>query len=659
MLCLGAWTLFFITGCGSVANQFMGTHGGVESPPVGQLLSSNNELHFAVIEGVLSQSQPTRTHGLRIEPGQFRLPAGQGLLKLTLEHERGLSVALSARSGFTKAGQGLLVKVGAGNSYQFDVAGSGAYRILISMAGDMDGDGDVDDSDLARLQVANLSPASLAFQVADLNGDGQLDEVDQRIASDNQGVSTRLRPLDVHLGLHPSTEPHAALHETLGATATFLGQASPGASVLIEADTGIQPKALSIPVTVDPSGEFVFQTPLAQGDNAFQAVASDGFGQRVEGSTLVSRVAQPSEPPSRMDADKRNRIWLLDVHANNYLFRGPLPLTSLEETGRVDFQALIQVMNQRLLQEQAPLSTLPSQFKFIEIALITNRATQSASHGDEGFALHHIYKSILGSEPPWPADDNQDPTSLYTKPLDNEVIAGATFTESVAGKTYTIQPGVSWLPVSANSTGEAPTTLEGGPSGYETILKSTFPIVSIAPDLANPQRKLTNPLSNVSVAARYVHQVMQPDHSQDVPHVFYVHCVNGHDRTGMVTTAYVLSAYGQSFGYDLATAYKYGQMGAFLPDALPPDVDARRNYWDKLEENEKNTGKLKKKYMQAVQALAYFYHHPVGAVVPKEPRLTREVPARQLWQAGFTFADPAATPIQETPPDYLHVRATP
>ena len=359
-----------------------------------------------------------------------------------------------------------------------------------------------------------------------------------------------------------------------------------------------------------------------------------------------------------MDADKRNRIWLLDVHANNYFFRGPLPLNSLEDSGRVDFPALVQVMNQRLVQEGAPLSALPTEFNFVEIALITNQVTASTSHGDEGSALRLIYRTILGSDPAVPPTDSNFPTSLYTLPLDNAPRAGATFSETVDGITYTIHPSVAWQSVAGNSS-EPPTTLQGGTSGYETVLAGTFPIVSIAPDPTHPKRELTNPLSNVSVAARFLHRLMEPDHSHDLPSIYYVHCINGHDRTGMVTTAYVLSAYGESFDYDLATAYQYGQMGAFLPGSLPPGVEANRNYWDKLEADNKNTGRLKKRYMQAVQALAYFYHHPDGALIPQEPRLAKQLPARSLWEAGFRFGDSAATPIHETPSHYLRVRPAP
>jgi hypothetical protein len=653
-LTLGGLALLLFAGCDSGSTDATFTDGTIGNQPV---LSRNVDLYFATLEGDLSDSQPSRTHRIWIDSSHFTLPSDQGLLKLTVERERDKSVSLSTEGpGFERVGDGLLGRTQAGSFYDFEVEGQGAYRILVSLAGDMDGDGDVDAFDLARLKTPSLPPGSLSFKVADLNGDGQLDVMDADIARQNLGASTHIRPLEIRIGLDPSLEPYSALGETLESTASFLGRVSPGASVVLE-DSNVLAQA--VPITVDENGDFFFQAPMADGENLLQVLATDQFGQRSEAAASVSRLDQPSEPPASIDVAKRNRIWLLDVHANNYLFRGPLPLTSLDEDGLVDFPTLIQVINQRLLQQGAPIATLPNEFKFTEIVLITNRSTTSRSHGDEGFALHQIYKTILGSDPPWPPADNQNPTSLFTRPLDNEVIDGPVFSQSVGGTTYTIHPSVTWQPISANSTGQKPTTLEGGLNGYQTILKSTFPIVSIAPDPVTPQRHLSNPLSNVSVATRYVQQLMQPDNSQDMPHIYYLHCINGHDRTGMVATAYVLSAYGQSFDFDLATAHKYGQMGAYLPDAVPPGIEPNRNFWDKIESDNKNTGRLKKKYMQAVRALAYFYHHPEGAEVPERVPLATHVPDVPLWNAGFVFADPATIPILETPADYLHVRAEP
>ncbi len=651
-LCLlsAVFTATLLTGCGSSNSDFVVT--GTAPNPQPGVLAQSTDLHFAHLSGVLSDAEPSHTHQIRIDPAQFTLPNGRALLKFTLEHEHDQTVQLADLNGFERVGDGLLGPAAAGSTLTLRVTGRGAYRVLVSLAGDVDGDGDVDGTDLTRLQ-GSLTSSGLTLEVADLNGDGELDAEDHELARENAGTSTRVRPLQMRLGLHHGLEPLAAIGETLDETATFAGQASPGASVNLVG--GVLAQAL--PLLVDSNGEFTFEAPLVQGENTVQAVATDSFGQRVDSVAVVERVEQPSEAPTRMDQDRRNRIWLLDEHNNNFLFRGPLPLNSLEDDGRVDFTTLIDVMNQRLAQQGASISTLPPEFKFTEITLITNRVDSlSKSHGDEGFATRLIYSTILSAIPGLPPDDTENPTSLYTGPLDNKVVEGPTLTQTVQSTTYTVHPGVTWQPTAANSTGQAPTTLEGGSNGYEAVVKSTFPIVSIASNPEAPQRQLSNPLSNVSVVTRYVHGLMSEDNTGDVPHIYYLHCINGHDRTGMVATAYVLSAYGASFDYDLATAYKYGQMSQYLPGTAPDGVDPNRNYWDELEQETPKSGELKKKYMQAVQALAYLYHHPAGSGVQKAPAMATKVPEVPLWKAGYRYGDPASSPTEQTPADYVHVR---
>lgn len=620
-----------VAGCGSGGQ---GSTTGPSGPAAagGQILARTDGGHFAVIEGELSDLQPLALHRLSLDPTLFRLPSGVVTFNVKVEQERGKSIQL--RLTDTSKGQpvaledGLQIRARLGEVLEVQVSGSGDYRLLVSLAGDTDGDGDVDAAD---------GPA----------------------VGENLGVSTLVRPLQLHFALAPGPEPLAGIQESLDTTAHFVGQASPGATVVIQPLGLVQAKASPIPVTLSPTNSFAFSAPLVAGENAFSAIATDSFGQQAEAAAQVDQVAQTSETLESMSEDKKNRIWLLDVHANNYLFRGPLPLTSLEETGRVDFASLIEVMNERLEKQGAPITTLPQEFDFTEISLIGNRATTSSSHGDEGNSLYLIYQSILGGTPARPVADEQDPTSLYTRPLDNSATEGPAFTQVVKGKTYTIHPSVVWQPTSANPTGQEPSTVPDGAGGYATIVRSTFPIVSIAPDLAQPLRALTNPLSNVSVVAHTLHQLMEQDHSQGRLHVYYFHCVNGHDRTGMAATAYVLSARGPSFNYDLATAYKYGQMGTYLEASLPAGIDKERNIWDKLEEDNKKTGRLKSKYMQAVQALAFLYYHPPASGIQEAPPLTRNAPSVPLWEAGYPFAPSAGVPTLATPPDYVHVRAAP
>ena len=649
-------SLALLAGCGSNSDEDVLVGPAPAAPQSRQIVPDRAELHFAVLEGELSELVPSREHEIFIDPAKFRLPTGQALLKLTAQHEADKSVRIVSGPVFIPAGNGLLGLVQAGSSYRFTVSGRGEYRVLISLAGDVDGDGDVESSDLALLDGASQSTDDPSSQAADLNGDQRLDFKDSDLADQNLGHSTSLRPLDVTLSLDPVHEPLAPIGETEQPIAWLRGQVSPGASVSILKTGDVLAQAE--PISVDANGEFVLEAPVTSGENTFTAVATDEFGQRAENALVLSKVEQASEKPAAISADKQNRIWLLDVHANNYLFRGPLPLDKTnDEAGRVDFPTLIRVMNQRLLQQGAPIETLPTEFKFTEVALITNRSTTSKSHGDEGFSLHLIYQTILGGDLPFPADDETAPASLFTRPLDNEVADGPAFQQAVDGKTYTIHPSVSWQALSGN--GDKVTTL---PGNAEALLKLTFPIVFIAPNSDTNLRRdaLSNSLSNLTVATRYLHGLMEQE-SADIPHIIYFHCVNGHDRTGMLATAYVLSAYGESFEFDLPTAYKYGQMGQFLPGQAPQGVDDDINYWQQIELQSPGSGALKKNFIRPVLALTYLYSQAAdiaGATVQDVPQLTPRVPEVPLWspETGFVFAESAESPTVETQPDFLKVR---
>ncbi|MBN9420071.1 hypothetical protein ABS71_22715 [bacterium SCN 62-11] len=596
--------LALVAGCGSSGSYF--SSGGSSTGPL-PLPTPDRRYgrYFAVIEGALSDGQPSARHRLQLDAGLFHLPSGQVTLMVELDGDGiQLNLGESSKGLVTRLPEGLAIVARTGDTLEFVVSGRGDYRLLVSLAGDRDGDGDVDLAD---------GPAGLNF-----------------------GVSTTVRPLSLHFALRPGPEPLSQLGESLDATAYFSGHSAPGARVQIQSVGNF---------TADALGDFSFQAPLVPGTNEFQGLAVDDFGQQVEASSDVDQVAESSDPPAAMSDDKKNRIWLLDVHANNYLFRGPLPLTSLDDNGRVDFASLIEVMNERLLRQGAPISALPLEFDFTEIALITNQATSNVNRGDEGFSLHQIYRTILGSDPAWPPVDTERPTSLFTRPLDNTSTAGV----ELVVQGHTLHPDVIWQPVSGSVSGKPKPKL-GGDKGADTVASLTCPIVSIAP--AAPALGLSEPLSNVSRTTRLVHSLMERPSVR--PHIYYLHCVNGHDRTGMIATAYVLSAYGPSFGYKLGPAYEYGQMGAYLDGKAPAGVATNRNLWDKLEQDNEGTGALKKKYWQAVQALAYLYKPEEG--IQEVPSLTTTVPSVPLWQKGYRFAESAGVPTVETPADFQHIR---
>ena len=598
-----------VLGCGSTGQFSNPSFSGSDVPSV--VVPDRYGRYFAVIEGALSETRPSAVHRVRLDADLFNLPSGQVTLLVQLEQAGqaiGLRLGEGSKGEASRQGDSLVVAAGSGDTLELQVSGLGEYRLLVSLAGDRDGDGDVDLVD---------GPAGLNF-----------------------GVSTRVRPLEVRFALAPGREPLSQLGESLDATASFVGRTAPGASLRLEGS------GRTIPV--DGNGDFAFDAGLTAGENDFVVLASDDFGQQAYGSAAVDQVAESSDPPAAMSDDKKNRIWLLDAHANNYLFRGPLPLTSLEPGGRVDFASLVAVMNQRLVQQGAPISALPSEFDFTEIALISNQLTNSVSRGDEGASLFKIYSSILGSDPLQPPVDADRPTSLFTRPLDNTATPGV----DVVVSGHTLHTDVIWQPVSGNSISGEPKASPGGDKGYDRMVSTTAPIVHIATQA--PASGLSGPLSNISVTTQKVHSLMEQASPVNRPHIYYMHCVNGHDRTGMIATAYVLSAYGPNFGYDLGPAYEYGQMGAYLPGSVPAGVDARANFWNVLETANADTGALKKKYMRAVRSLAQLYQQ--RSKIQEAPALTATVPAVPLWEKGYQFTPAAGVPTLETPADYQKIR---
>ena len=169
-------SLLLLAGCGSSADFSGGGQGALGTSPGSPVLARNDGRFFAVIEGTLSDGQPTASHSVRLDPNRFTLPAGKVLLRLTVEHERGQAVRLLpgdvSKVEATSDASGLLVRLRANDAFEVRLEGRGDYRVLVSLVGDTDWAGDVDGADGAT-------------------------------AVENLGVSTLVRPLDIHFGLDP------------------------------------------------------------------------------------------------------------------------------------------------------------------------------------------------------------------------------------------------------------------------------------------------------------------------------------------------------------------------------------------------------------------------------------------------------------------------
>jgi hypothetical protein len=300
---------------------------------------------------------------------------------------------------------------------------------------------------------------------------------------------------------------------------------------------------------------------------------------------------------------------LLDVHFNNYLFRGPEPLKG----DRIDFETLIRSMNQRLKEEKAPIDKLAPKFTFTDVALIGNRV--------EAEPLLQEYATIVGASQTTSPPEN----GLTMPPIDTSITSGVSLDVTVDGTKYSITPSIVWQPLSGSK-------LETGvvSGNHKEYLDYTAPALRVvAASNTQPKGGAPNVTRVVSLLEEYMSRP-----SSGVPNIIYFHCMNGHDRTGMVSTAYVLGTYGQSFNYNLDTAYKYGQMGTYLD----PNNSAYKgkNYWSTFDK-----GELKPSFMNGVLAAYFYYSHDPSQTSPSPPRMSTAALSTPLWEAGYQFRNDA------------------
>ncbi len=352
----------------------------------------------------------------------------------------------------------------------------------------------------------------------------------------------------------------------------------------------------------------LFQAPVSRAQEATGPVQVASSPKPLASQDTVSSGLSSNVPPLTQNL---NRIWLLDVHNNNYLFRGPEPLKG----DRIDFETLIRSMNQRLKEEKAPIDKLGPKFTFTDVALIGNR--------DEAQPLLQEYSTIVGAS----QTTSPPEKGLYMPPLDTSVTSGVSLDVTIDGTKYSITPSIVWQPLSGS---KSETGVDSG--NHKEYLDYTAPALTVVPaSNTQPKGGAPNVTRVVNLLERYMSQP-----SSDVPNIIYFHCMNGHDRTGMVSTAYVLGTYGQSFGFNLDTAYKYGQMGTYLD---PNDSTHKgKNYWSTFEK-----GELKPSYMNGVLAAYFFYSNDQSQESPSTPKLSTAALSTPLWAAGYQFSNDAPT----------------
>jgi hypothetical protein len=221
---------------------------------------------------------------------------------------------------------------------------AGDYVLNVSLAGDVDGDFDVDGLDLRAIRLAFGRVQGLGDApplVADVNGDGRVGMLDWTLAFRNLGAATNLRPLEASLGLDPSADPDGDGAVDADTTQVdVVGVSAPGALVGLDiGDDG----TIEATTTANSDGSYRFTVPLNPGANPIAVQASDGFGQVVTTRIDVTRGAATQPISESYDFAQGDHGWRsgfadlpIDANESYELDSGLKPLPSelgVEGTG--------------------------------------------------------------------------------------------------------------------------------------------------------------------------------------------------------------------------------------------------------------------------------------------------------------------------------------
>ncbi len=244
---------------------------------------------FAVIEGVLSATG-AGTVTIQVSKQNFTpTKSGQVVLELVASTSGGVPLAIGAPAAATPrtigheaaAGGNWRIAALAPGKFTFPVSGGAAgasYAVDFSLVGDVDHNGTVNSADInairARIGVTSKSPRFLPG--ADLFNQNRISAADLRFALSDQGASTRLKPL------------------SLTVSATYLYGSDPFADVIVHSQPNVRITVTERGETVGTAqigknGQATFAADLLTGQNAFDVVATDEFGQQATAPERVAR----------------------------------------------------------------------------------------------------------------------------------------------------------------------------------------------------------------------------------------------------------------------------------------------------------------------------------------------------------------------------------
>ena len=264
---------------------------------------------FATFDEVISVAGEEDTVRIHLTPENFTIDGGMATLGIVLSagDDGGLAPnavevdsldpgnvpTIDLQEGDVGGSSLTLAKLKHGD-YDLHITGAdgttGAWQLQIFLAGDINGDFVVDETDTSLLSdVVNGAVVDPEFFAeADANRDGQITGYDLARAEGNKGVSTSVRVLTVTALLDPASDTGVLGDNIVNQTPiNVVGLTVAGAEVSLDEDGDGFDDGTTIATTVADTN-YSLSADLVPGGNTLRVEARDSFGQRAEVETVVS-----------------------------------------------------------------------------------------------------------------------------------------------------------------------------------------------------------------------------------------------------------------------------------------------------------------------------------------------------------------------------------
>lgn len=245
---------------------------------------------FSVVEGVIPEGANSAEVRFHVDSGDFDISrhAMGFFIKATGEIGQTLKIGrVSGLDGAQTAGQqttrfgSTFVKVGEGD-YIFQVRKNSVsgqnYRVEFSLAGDVDGDGDVDQGDFDRTRASFGSRYGTAgyLAAADINGSGGIGHADLALLRSNLGNATSLKPL--------VNDPSFDRLDDTSRLLTLNTSGLAGTNVTVRQSDGTTSSGI-----IGENGLATFHLFVDPGQSGVHITSTDSFGQSVSTAHTILR----------------------------------------------------------------------------------------------------------------------------------------------------------------------------------------------------------------------------------------------------------------------------------------------------------------------------------------------------------------------------------